>query len=905
MVGDRAKRAQEIFRRALDAEPGERTQVVFAACAGDESLAADVNRLLRALTRSTGFLEGAAIASVPLTPARMPETVGSYRVLRMLGSGGMASVYEAEQRTPARRVALKVLHPGLAHTSAGRRLRFEADVLARLRHPGIAQIYEVSSTPDGSPFIAMEFIDGARPITDFARFANLDLRARLTMFADVCDAVQHGHQVGVIHRDLKPANILVGADARPKVIDFGIARSAGADAERITLAGERGQIIGTLTSMSPEQCAGEGLIDTRTDVYSLGVVLYELVTGRTPIDVSDKPLLEALRSIQRDRPAPPGTIIARLAPELDAVILKALEKDPRDRYPTASELAADVRRFLDDRPVLARPATTIEQVRKFARRNRALVAGSTAVVVLLAAAAIVTGRMAYVTRRALDETRVRTAELEDVLAFQQAQLQNVNVPGMGNDIRAAILSATPEADRPALERALADVNFTTVALGALDQRVLQRSRTAIDSQFAASPLVRARLLLTLASTMKMLGLKNEAMAPLSDALAIRRAQLGDEHEDTLVCMTAMGELSASLGRLDEALGYASAAYETRKRLLGPDHPDTLTSASTLGGVYDDRGEFDLARRYWAEALEGRRRVLGDDARETLISLNNMGLVCAVLGDLDGAESAWREVADRRRRKFGPDSPEYRTSLSNLGLLLHERGKLAEARPMLEDALASLRRELGDAHPSTLTTMASVADLRADMGELDSAYMLLQECLETRRRVLGPEHAATLRSTLLLAALMQKRGNPELAFEMATAAVDVQRRRLGAKHPDTVEGIGGLSSFALAAHKLDLAESLAREAMTLARQTTPPGHRDLARHLVRFGQMLVALERFDEAEPALLEAHSIVQARPSENDPILRQCRETLAEMYEAWHARSPGSGHDAAALRWKAGAQQR
>ncbi len=305
------------------------------------------------------------------------DAIEGLRITERLGAGGMAEVYAAEQDSPRRRVAVKILHGALTGTSALERFRFEGDVLARLNHPGIAQIHGSGTCSDrfGNqvPYFVMEYIPHATTITDYAEQQQLPLRQRLSLFVDVCDTVQYGHQVGVIHRDLKPGNILVDDDGRPRIIDFGIATAAGPGTERLTISQERGHLIGTLNYMSPEQCSGDGRVDTRSDVYSLGVVLYELVTGARPYDLSSSSILEAIRTVQMEAPVRPSERSSNVSRELNAIVMKALEKEPERRYATASELAADVRRFLDDRPVLARPATTAYQLRMFAKRNRALV----------------------------------------------------------------------------------------------------------------------------------------------------------------------------------------------------------------------------------------------------------------------------------------------------------------------------------------------------------------------------------------------------------------------------------------------------------------------------------------------------------------------------------------------------
>ncbi len=399
MINDRDRKAHAIFVAALDCDPADRTSYLSGACGADEVLRAEVDRLLGAVERTTNFLElpvlGPALAGLSSPPPR----IRAYRIIRVLGAGGMATVYEAEQDNPRRRVALKVMHRSLSQTSAQQRFAFEAEVLARLKHPGIAQIYEAGTCEDHTghpvPFFAMEYVEDARTITQHARLANLAQRDRLAMFAEVCDAVQYGHQVGVIHRDLKPSNVLVDSTGRTKIIDFGIARSVQPDDAGITLHGDDGKLIGTLNYMSSEQCAASHAIDTRADVYALGVILYELATDRLPHDLSRLTIPEAVRIIQTVNPPRPGSILPEASGDLEAIIMKAMDKDADRRYNGASSLATDVRNFLAFKTVQARLPTPWHHARLFARRHRLLVAAAAITILTIVSASALTGVFAY------------------------------------------------------------------------------------------------------------------------------------------------------------------------------------------------------------------------------------------------------------------------------------------------------------------------------------------------------------------------------------------------------------------------------------------------------------------------------------------------------------------------------
>ncbi|MHC4910263.1 MAG: serine/threonine-protein kinase, partial [Planctomycetota bacterium] len=397
MNDELARRAQRILEDALEHDEGERDAYVAEACAGDEALESEVRSLLEALDEAGDFLESPAEFQPDGSPGSCPEDLvgarlGQYAIESVIASGGMGTVYLAQQENPRRTVAIKVLRAGLNSTSALRRFEYESHILARLHHPDIAQVHDAGTHVVGDegeawPYFVMEYVEQARPLTTYADERGLDLKTRLTLFARICDAVHHGHQNGIIHRDLKPANVLVNESGHPKVIDFGIARIETDELPGGTLVTGEGQVLGTLQYMSPEQCSGKtDAVDTRTDVYALGVVLYELVCGRLPYNVGTT-VFEAARIVREQVPERPGTINAQLGGDLETIILTALAKEPDRRYASASSLASDLRRYLACTPIAARPPSTLHEIRLFARRNRpVVVAGALAVVALIAGA---------------------------------------------------------------------------------------------------------------------------------------------------------------------------------------------------------------------------------------------------------------------------------------------------------------------------------------------------------------------------------------------------------------------------------------------------------------------------------------------------------------------------------------
>lgn len=421
MEVDRARRVHAIFKRAVDLPRDEREALLDSECAGDTAMKTRVRRLLEASDQGGDFLESPALAPPPRNSPPVPDALGNYLVVGVLGVGGMATVYEAIQENPSRRVALKVMHQSMTYTDVYLRFRLEAEVLARLQHPGIAQIYEAGTAQVGQPtplpFFAMELIAGAVPITEYGRARSLPLRARVAMLAAVCDAVQHGHQHGVIHRDLKPGNVLVDAEGRPKVIDFGVARVTAGDVESLTRASDGRHLIGTLNYMSPEQCSAGSDIDIRTDVYSLGVLLYEVVCGRLPHDLAGCPLPAAVHAIAHEPARPPALGAAHR--DLEAIILKAIEKDPDRRYDSVSALAGDLRRWMDSRPTEARPPGLVDQFRLYTRRKRGVVVAGLSLVASMLLIAVISTFFAL--RLAEEVGRRRTAEERATLERDEAR----------------------------------------------------------------------------------------------------------------------------------------------------------------------------------------------------------------------------------------------------------------------------------------------------------------------------------------------------------------------------------------------------------------------------------------------------------------------------------------------------
>ncbi|MBL0921921.1 MAG: serine/threonine protein kinase [Phycisphaerales bacterium] len=791
-----------------------------------------------------------------------PERIGPYLVERTLGEGGFGVVYLAEQRSPLRRrVAVKVIKPGMDSRGVLSRFQQERQALAVMDHPNVARVFDAGSTPEGRPYFVMEYVDG-EPLTAFCDRRSLGLRARLSLFLSVCEALQHAHTKGVIHRDLKPGNILVrSGEAGPvvKVIDFGIAKAMDPGAPDQTAMTEQGALMGTVEYMSPEQASlGAQDVDTRADVYALGVVLYELLTGVVPVDRSTLRAagFDEMRRIIRDDDAPrPSARLAEMgegaeAPaqrrglraadlraalrrELEWIPLKALRKDRDQRYGSVRDLAEDVRRYLDGRPLRAAPERALYRAGKCVRRNRgkvafaaALSAALTAGIVVSATFAVREGRQRRRAETSLAqaesarlraETAERSAqgraeELERMIAFQERQVAGINAARMGERVRGLTLAGAGGAE---LESALSSVNFTDVALASLEAEFFDRSLEAVERDFAGQPLLRARLLQALAAALSELGRSERAAPAQAEALRLRRETLGEGHEDTLASMHHMSVLLRRLERLQEAEAMARDALQGRRGLLGDAHPDTLASIDQLGEVLQAQRRFDEAEPLFAEALAGRRAALGDLHPDTLRTINNMGGLLQVQERFAEAEPLLAEALAGRSAALGLDHPDTLNSISNMGLLMERLGRLEEAEGYWTEALLRRRRALGSEHPSTLTSINNMGGLFNEMGEFARARAALEAGEPAARRVLQGENA-----------------------------------------------------------------------------------RWLGNYLAKLGEARAGVGDFRAAEAALLEAYELLVGGFEPGNSRIVGCERSLAKMYEAWERAEPGMGHVQQAERW-------
>lgn len=931
---------ETIFATARELQVVDQINYLDEVCGEDAELRQRIDSLLAADLKAGGFLK--SVAHIPdqasknagawrssdLPEEKPGEIIGRYKLLQIIGEGGFGTVWMAEQKEPVKRkVALKIVKLGMDTKQIVSRFEVERQALAMMDHPNIAKVFDAGSTDTGRPYFVMELVKGV-PIHEYADSVQLDTSSRLRLFALVCNAIQHAHQKGVIHRDIKPSNILVTMHDGipvPKVIDFGIAKATSQELTQKTLFTEYHHLIGTPVYMSPEQAEMSGLdIDTRSDVYSLGVLLYELLTGTPPFahhELMERGYGEMMRIIQEDTPHKPSTRLSTLGSlsaataerrhtdinklglvlrgDLDWIVMKCLEKDRTRRYETATGLAEDIARHLNDEPVQAGPPRFGYKLRKFVKRNRGRVVAACMIAVVLVVGIIGTssGMVWALHERdaakiAQTESTKRAEELQLVSDFQSEQLGDIDPQRMGIALRRTIFSSIESETREQLEKDFAGVNFTSIAMTTLEESFFRRTIAAIDKQFAGQPVLQAQLLQSLCETMQELGLVFETEDPQKRVLDIRRSTLGNEHPDTLDSMNSMGSLLQAQGKLSEADSYYTEVIELSRRVLGDDHPGTLISLSNMGSLREKQGRLSEAEAYIQEALEGRRRVLGDEHPSTLLSVNFMGLLRSgqgnyaeaeayfrealegrrrvlgndhpqtlnairnvasaqrKLGKLSEAEPYYREAIDGYRRMYGNDHPETLLSLNGMGVLLYNQRKYTEAEPFYRESLEGSSRVLGEFHPITLSCMHNLASLLRAQGMLSDAELYYHQVLEGRRRLHGDEHPSTLNTMNSLGSLIKEQGRFSEAEAYYKTALEVRRRILGDDHPSTLNSINNLGSLLQDQGKLEEAEQYYLESHEGRRRLYGESHIKTLISSNNYGSLLNSLGRFHDASVTL-------------------------------------------------------
>ena len=820
------------------------------------------------------------------------ERIGPYRIRRLIGEGGMGLVYEAEQEEPIRRrVALKVIRVGMDTREVVARFASERQALALMSHPHIAQVFDGGATNEGRPFFVMELVEGV-PITEYADRNGLSVSARVELFIDVCRAIQHAHQKGIVHRDLKPANVLVAeVDGQPvpKVIDFGVAKAIEQRLTERSQYTQQGRILGTPEYMSPEQAEMSPDIDTRTDIYGLGVLLYELLTGHLPFDFRNSSYSDIQRRIRSEDPPRPSTRVSAAGPDtesiarrrstetavlrrelkgdLDWIVMKALEKERSQRYAAASELAADLERSLRNEPVLASPHSPAYRLRKFARRHKFGVAAAAVIAALLLGFAITTRAQSQRIAAALQRADRERGKAERVSTFL-VELFRVSDPGEGRGGNlpareildrgsariAAELRAEPEVQAALMEtmgRVYRNLGLYPKAASLHESALALRRTTRGDS----GPEV-ARAMYELGHSLQLSGDLDRSETLIRDALARQRALLGQDHLDTADTLNQLGAIRQARSDFPDAEAQYAAALAVRRKLLDPADSLIAQSVRGLGTALQAQGDFDGAERLFRDALAADRRVLGPDHLQTIASQWSLASVLNRKGDKAAAERTYREVLAARRRVLGAKHPTVADSLNALAALLYERGENAGAEGSSREALAIQREVLGPAHPRLTATINNLALAVQERGDFASAEALYREALDINRKIFGEEHTLVAGNWNNLGLMFYEKGDLVAAEPLFRRTYAILSKKLGEEHADLGFSLNNLARTLHDRGDLAAAEPYYRRGLEIRRKKLPAGHVEIAASLTGLGRLLTDRRKARDAEPLLREALAI-------------------------------------------------
>ncbi len=813
------------------------------------------------------------------SPRDLSDTVPGFRLLQKLGEGGMGEVYEAEQLEPVRRkVALKLIKRGMESKEVLARFDSERQALALMSHPNIAQVYDAGTSADGRPYFVMEFVPGMS-LTEYCDRNRLNTNERLALFIEICDGVQHAHHKGVIHRDIKPSNVMVmiqDSKAVPKIIDFGIAKATSQRLTEESVFTAMGEFIGTPEYMSPEQADLTGLdVDTRTDVYSLGVVLYEMLVGIQPFDGGelrragfdemrrvireDEPprpstrlsgLGEDTTTAAKNRRSEPSTLRRQLKGDLDWIAMKALEKDRTRRYSSPGELASDIERHLRDQPVQAGPPSTAYRFTKFVRRHTlGFIAGT--IVFLALVLGIFGTTLGMVRARNAEQEASREAETAKQVSDFLVGLFKVSNPTEGS--------------------------FEKVTA----REVLDKGTERIRVELTDQPLVQARLMSTMGWVYIGLGIFDTAQGLFEDCLAIREAELPPDHPDIAEVLNQLGESLREQAKYDEAWPFYERALVIREQTAGPESPRVAAILNNMALILSDRGDYDGALKLYERMLAIDSKTLEPGDPVLGMGYSNVAILHVRLGEFDEALELFEKALEINRNAFGEHHRMVASSLNSIGGVLGEMGDYPAALPYLEKAAAIKEDILGPDHPSLAGTLGNLGTLLISLQEHDRAQVALERAVVIYRESLGPDHPAYGESLSDLATLFLSTEDLESAGPLLEESLAVRERAFGPHHSIVASCLNNLGVYHRALGDDEMAKVYHERALVAFEEALGPDHPEVAKARANVARLLTDLGEYEEAEELFMKSLEVQEQVLGLDHPDIGYTTAGLGSLYDA------------------------
>lgn len=918
MTSDRWQQVKEILCDALEYSADERSSYLERACAADVELRAKVESLILAYEKSEGQSLFGLSAAFEAGHVIAPRWIGPYRLERELGAGGMGQVWLAQQTQPVRRqVAVKVIRTGFAQSDVLKRFLAERQSLALMNHPAIAKIFDAGATPDGQPYLVMEYVDGL-PINEYCDSHALDIVQRLKLFSLVCEGVQHAHQRAIIHRDLKPSNILVKeVDGKPvpQIIDFGVAKELSGAIDGDAFMTQIGTLVGTPGYMSPEQMTPNSAdVDTRTDVYSLGVILYELLIGALPLEPPKHPTLESLHRAFSEDARKPSTklrlqlaeaikaatnrateisaLLRQLRGDLDSIALKALERDRSRRYATPAELAADIGHYLRNELVAARAPSAGYRAGKYVRRHWAGVALLVLGITLLLGFGIAQSVQLRKTRFERDradqimgfmtkmfkvsdpsEARGNTVTAREVLDKSSQQIES----GIGLDagVQSDLLQVIAE-------------TYKNLGLYGRAHDLAQRSLDSRRQVLGEDDALTLDSMRQLGSILYLEGRTVEAETLLRRTLALQLHTLGATHRQTLETQNLMVDVLVSKGLYQDAERAARDLVAVENKTLGGEDPLTVESMMFLASALRHLSRFDEAERLLRQTLAIQQQVRGADHPDTLTIQITLSSMLEEQGHYPQAEALYRETLAAQQHVLGVDHPLTANTMTHLAIdLAHDRSRFTEAEALYRDALATEMRQVGPESRFTTRTEEGLANLLLAEGTHQAeAEKLFREVLRVRQKVLGPDNTDTLLTQYNLGDLLFEKGEYRSSEVVFRTTLEQQIRVLGVDHPDVLASKYMLAKTLLRQHQAQEAQSWAQQAFDAQMRVLGPQHSDTQSSLLVMTRAMTALGHYDEAKALYMSTMQKI-SKPDETQ---------FAQVWYTFAAMAASSGHPDDAL---------